>query len=126
LNFDGVKILFCHYPFIIEDGKFKCFINFDDKIDKSVFSETDADLYVFGHQHKGSDKVDSEGIRYINLSSAGTTRGNETTYSIIQIHDNSFEVIMKNVRYDRSKTIVKMDQLGVPEKEFIKRVFFGT
>lgn len=126
LDFEGVKILFCHYPFTIEDGKLKWFINFDEKIDRSVFSEKDADLYVFGHQHNGSDKVDSEGIRYINLSSAGATRGDDTTYTIIQIHDNSFEVILKNIRYDKSKVIEKIDQLEVPERDFIKRVFFGV
>lgn len=126
LDSDGVKIYFCHYPFTKKDNKFNWFIDFDKKIDRSLFSYTDADLYVFGHQHNGSDKIDSNGTRYINLSSAGATRGNETTYVIIQIQDNSFEVTMKNIIYDKSKVVDKIDQLEVPERDFIKRIFFGV
>jgi len=125
LNIEGVKIYLCHYPFTSEEGKFKWFNNFDEKIDKLAFRDVDADLYIFGHQHNGSDKVDSDGVRYVNLSSAGATRGNDTTYAIIEIHDNSFEVMLKNISYDKPKVIKKIDKIELPEKDFIKRIFFG-
>lgn len=125
LDSGGVKIYFCHYPFIKKEDRFNKFIDFDKEINSSLFSYHKADLYVFGHQHNGSDKIDGNGIRYINLSSAGATRGNETTYIIIQIQNNSFEVTMKNIIYNKSKVVDKIDQLEVPDRDFIKRIFFG-
>ncbi|MBN1969839.1 MAG: metallophosphoesterase family protein [Candidatus Delongbacteria bacterium] len=126
LDTEGVKIHLCHYPFIIENGKFKWFINFDEKIDRLRFTNTDADIYFFGHQHNGSDEIDKDGVRYVNLSSAGATKGNTSTYALVEIHDNSYDVIIKNVEYDKAKVIDRIDELMVPEKEFIKRIFFGV
>ncbi len=125
-DIEGVKMLFCHYPYNTENNTFEWFIDFDENIDRSKFNDKDADLYVFGHQHTGSDVVDDDGIRYLNLNSAGATKGSETTYAIIEIQNRAYKVTIKYVSYDRLKVIDKIDKLEVPERAFIKQIFFGV
>lgn len=125
LDVDGVKMYFCHYPFTIESGKFKGFIELDEKIDRSKFEDKEADLYFFGHQHNGSDYIDSDGIRFINLNSAGATRENETYYAIVEINSGNYKIINKAISYEKYKVIEKIDDFEVPDRDIIKRIFFG-
>lgn len=48
-----------------------------------------------------------------------------STYAIIEIHEGTYDVIMKSISYDKLKVIEKIDKLEVPERAFIKRIFFG-
>jgi predicted phosphodiesterase len=124
LEIEGVKILLCHYPYTLKNGKFNWFVSLEKKIKQSDFGYKDADLYIYGHQHNGSDKK-IDGVRFINLKSAGATKEEYTSYLIIEISDGKYEVIYKSVPYDRDEVIKKLDRYEVPERKFIKKAFFG-
>lgn len=124
LELEGVKILLCHYPYTLKNGKFNWFVGLEKEIKQSDFLNKDADLYIYGHQHDGSDKKIGD-VRFINLKSAGATKENYTSYIIIEISDGKYEVIYRTVAYDRDEVIKKLDRYEVPERRFIKKAFFG-
>lgn len=124
LNYEGIHIYMCHYPFKRVDGRFKSFLSLDSTINQLSFEGINADLYIFGHQHSGKQTVLDKKIRLVNLKSSGVTSTDTTTYTIIIINDHSYEIITKEIRYDRASMIKKFETYKVPEGAFIKKFFY--
>ena len=126
---NGYMLAFMHYalkPDSTAEKKFKGFLKDinADNVDE-VFEEAEADIIFFGHLHKVMDIICKTGKRYINPGSLGCQKDVFADYCIISIRNGAYEVEHKKVRYDKKTALDEMDNRDMPEREFIKRVFYG-
>ncbi len=126
---NGYSLAFMHYALnsdLSSEKKFTPFIkdlnhnNIDD-----VFGEDEADIIFFGHLHKVVDISGISGKRYINPGALGCQKDDNADYCIVSISNGTYEVIHRKVKYDKSRAIAELDNREVPEREFIKKTFYG-
>lgn len=130
LEVEGLNLYLCHYSFEENDTKFVGYKNLEKEMteDKAdlFFDGKEFDVFLYGHYHSFSDlQSETSGRRYINLGSAGAHHGNYTRYTIIEIDGKNFNVIHKNLKYDKNKVIKTIREKKVPGGEFIIRNFYG-
>ncbi len=125
LDIDGLKIYMCHYAFVSEEGVFKNYLGLDEVIDSSSFLDIEADLYIFGHQHLSLHNYKDKNVELINLKSSGATIDDNTSYVIIEINDGKYKTTEKILKYDKSKVIKRINSKEMPERDFVKKIFFG-
>lgn len=121
----GCRLHLCHYPYVMEKDNLIKFYPLEAQITKEMFSERNADAYIYGHHHAGNDFEDT-GVCFMNLKSAGATVTDETYYLIVELADGAFSAKMKAIPYNRNNVVNKLEKLNVPELDFIKKVFFGV
>lgn len=127
LHRGNFKIEVVHYS-ISEDNRY---INFKPNPDiedcKKMFSNTDADIVLYGHDHMGSIVYGKDKI-YINCGSLGCTSTNEgiAQGGILTI-DNEKTVFQKVfAEYDLKRVLEKIDSVKYPGYEDIKKFFYGV
>jgi putative phosphoesterase len=127
LERDGFKIAVMHYC-LNGDNKY---INYTqnptaDDCDL-MFSDVDADIIVYGHNHetivnKGKEKF------YINCGSLGCPHKFEglAKGGILSIQNGKFEYHSVSATYNLQVVADKADEINYPAKDIIKQIFYGV
>lgn len=127
LDIGNLKIAVIHYS-ISEDNRY---INFKSNPNISdcekMFSNIDADIILYGHDHMGSIVYGDDKI-YINCGSLGCTSTNEgiAQGGILNIENEkpSFQKVF--ARYDLERVLEEIDSIKYPAYEEIKNFFYGV
>jgi predicted phosphodiesterase len=128
--FKGISLSFMHYalkPDYTAGNNFKDFSkalaseNIDD-----IFSRETADIVFFGHIHRVLDICGESGRRYVCPGSLGCQKDDFADYCIVNIRSGSYTIDHRRVKYDKARAIADLDDRKVPEREFIKKAFYGV
>lgn len=124
IEIEGRKCLFVHSAF--ENGKpYNEYINVDDlNIEEmcTVFAKYHADLIFFGHSHNIFE-FDNKTI-YINPGSVGCHKESSAFFSVVDIEGNKVYTHHYQVKYSKDSLLDSLESRKIPERDFIKRVFF--
>lgn len=123
---DGKKIYIVHYP-MKEDGNFKRHIKVANlKENKEMFSDIDADIYLYGHTHKSIFNRDSNKI-YINPGALGCPgKTNNAPYGILKIDNNKVEYKQLVVEYNVETVIKDIKKIAFPGYKGVLKLFYGV
>lgn len=95
---------FCHYARRADDSDFASIINEPSPSDLDRLFGDEAEVNFYGHHHPRSDVRGAS--RYINPGALGCNSVPEARFAILTIaHDDSWEVELHAVPYDRSRLI---------------------
>lgn len=125
LELAGRKIYISHYSM---DGahRYNRFIKKPEEKDlENMFPGTEADIIIYGHDHEPNVV---KGKRwYINCGAAGCP-GPDKNVARAGLLTLGEEIAYEPVRvvYEADKTVAAIDRLGYPDKENIKKFFFGV
>ena len=123
LFIEGQKIIITHYA--RTNTKFTTIENNRTTENMlNLFSYLDADIIIFGHDHSGYIYKGNKTL--INIGTLGCTNLNvgKAKFGILTIDHNNIDIQEYLIDYDITPEIKKMDELNVPDKELIKRIFF--
>ena len=125
ITVDDKKIGFMHYPF---DRVTESFYNpkelTEDNV-KLLFRNYTNQFNFFGHSHKEQFFKDTNEFVYVNIGSAGCTKDNITSYTVLEYDGKDYTIYKKKCIYDRKKFDQKLKEINFPEKEMITKTFFG-
>jgi Predicted phosphoesterase len=127
LSIGDFKIAVVHYS-ISEDNRY---INYKPNPDiedcEKMFSNIDADIILYGHDHSGSVIYGNDKI-YINCGSLGCTNTNEgiAQGGILTINHGkpAFEKVF--AKYDLQRVLECIESIKYPAYEDIKKIFYGV
>lgn len=91
-----------------------------------LFADTPGDLVCFGHLHERRFNRAYHGRHFLNPGSAGCGHRSEAPYAIVDIAGGRFTVEERIVPYDRGALLARYDELEIPARDFIRKVFFGV
>ena len=121
-DIENLKVALMHYPrlnnrFITIENE-KTYEKFEN-----LFSEIEADIIIFGHDHYGSIVYGKK--NFINIGTLGCTNLNIgfAKAALLTIDGNTFKLEQFLLPYDVTKEINKLDELNVPDKDLIKKIF---
>jgi predicted phosphodiesterase len=84
------------------------------------------DLIVCGHHHPPMDIIGSSGVRYYNPGALGCSHDALARFAILEISDDGgYQVSSHAVSYDVDLVIDALETREVPERAFIRTIFFG-
>jgi predicted phosphodiesterase len=90
-----------------------------------LFSISHANLVLYGHSHSRSDVYSTHrGTRYLNPGSLGTSRQGLARFLIMQFSTAGFTVHWESVSYDLALVMQEMERREVPDRLFLKKIFF--
>ena len=125
LTVEGKKVLFIHYEIpndqlevSIDEQPFSPIVTPSLENMSELFSDEDADLIVFGHNHTVHMYDDKETI-YFNPGSVGLNNGAYASYGLVTINENEFSIERVKVPYDNEEFIAGFDEKQVPAKSLI-------
>jgi putative phosphoesterase len=123
---NGKRIAFTHYAMNEVDEFVDMIHNPTAKQLDEAYSYLDADVICYGHIHAASDITGQ--ARYINTGSLGCphTYTNYARAGLLTIERNRVHYQQIEVPYDKSIVIEEMERHNMPEKEFIKKIFYGV
>ena len=122
---EGKKICILHYP---KDEKktFKKSIqgpSVEQALD--LFSNYDADVFIYGHSHAKSLIV-HQGKCYLNFGSLGCPKDtNIACAGVLYIDSQGVGFDMLDIEYDVEKTIKEIKRIKYPNYEKILEIFYG-
>lgn len=130
-RFNGGRVLFTHYH--MQERKIESPISedpFSQIVDPSLdnaeqlFKGYDESLICFGHHHPQHFFCTGRTI-YLNPGALGCTPTPEAPYAIIDSKSKGFDIEIKQASYDNEAFLRAYEELQVPERNFILRVFHG-
>lgn len=127
LDRGNLKIAVVHYS-ISEDNRY---INFKPNPDitdcKKMFSNIDADIILYGHDHRSSIVYGNDKI-YINCGSLGCTSTNEgiAQGGILRIDNQKPNFQKVFAEYDLQRVLEEIDSVKYPAYQDIKKFFYGV
>jgi predicted phosphodiesterase len=89
----------------------------------SMFSESEADIVFFGHDHQPLDGVGSR--RYVNPGSLGCNLIPEARAAIAEFGGGAVHVRHLAVGYDDASVFEDLEARDVPDREQIRRLFLS-
>lgn len=95
-----------------------------EKLDQLYFG-SEYKLIAFGHHHIVHYFVSNERI-YLNPGSLGCNHESVARYGLIRINKDTLDVELKKVPYHNSDFLKSYEQLKVPDRDFIMKVFYGV
>ncbi|MCL2574221.1 MAG: metallophosphatase family protein [Defluviitaleaceae bacterium] len=126
LNILGHTIHVMHYG-IIENGRYATFAkDITPDIFDEMFKDIDADIILHGHDHKA---YTLQGHKcYINPGALGCPNKDRgiARAGMLHINENGFTFENISVKYDVKKTLEDFDNFDIPDKDFIKKIFYGV
>lgn len=124
---EGVKILVLHYSMDNNHNYVNYTSNPSLNDCNSMFSEHDADIVVYGHNHMSSFVQGNEKM-YINCGSLGCPHRyvGEAKGGIITVDEGKVEFEMVSANYDINQVIRKIDSIQYSDFELIKHIFYGV
>jgi len=92
-----------------------------------MFSNVDADVILYGHDHKPAVNRDERRV-FANFGSLGCPGkdGNVARAGIITIDNGKLAVDSVRVSYDADKVIADINRLAYPAAEEIKMLFYNV
>lgn len=123
LIIEGLSIHIEHYPKI--NGQTVNIIfenNYQAILD--IFNNPKADVLIFGHNHY--PQIIKKDKTIINIGACGCSNIHPgyTRYGLLTIDNKKLDIKTIEIKYDITDEIKKLDELNVPDKEFIKKTFF--
>ena len=90
-----------------------------------MFSEIDADIYIYGHTHTTS--INNKNNKwYINLGSLGCpVKTNIANAGILEINKNEIHYKQLKIEYNVNEVIKEIERLKFPFYEEILKIFYG-
>jgi len=126
----GHTIHVTHYG-MDENGRYTGLPTFGEISDmREVFkrenSKVNVDVILHGHNHLVY--IIHIDRWYINPGSLGCPGSDKNIAKAVILHVNENNISFENVRvaYDVTKTLADMDKFNYPEKDFIKKIFYGV
>lgn len=124
VNIDGTKTLFVHYGLTDSGNDFLGVVRNPTASDlDTLFSNQQADLLFFGHDHSPSDICGK--ARYVNPGSLGCCPQALARYTIATYQAGQVDIQHRSAAYDDRDLQKAFESRDVPEREFIYKVFFG-
>ncbi len=120
----GVRVVFAHYGL---DDSGRGFVSviphvWPEHLD-AMFGRYDADLVFYGHHHPASDLQGR--ARYVNPGSLGCHSEPLAHFVIFDCAGSTYTLHHHAVPYDDAPLFAAFEDRAVPEREFIRRIFFG-
>ena len=125
IEIEGKKIYIVHYP-SNENGIYKKHIKKPTiKQNEEMFSEIDADIYIYGHTHTTS--INNKNNKwYINSGSLGCPiKSNIANAGILEINKNEIHYEQLRIEYDVNEVIQEIERLKFPFYKGILKIFYG-
>ena len=125
IEIEGKKIYIVHYP-SNENGIYKKHIKKPTiKQNEEMFSEIDADIYIYGHTHTTS--INNKNNKwYINQGSLGCpVKTNIANAGILEINKNDIHYKQLKIEYNVNEVIQEIDRLKFPFYKGILKIFYG-
>ena len=125
-NVEGKKIYIVHYP-MNKDGSFKKHIK-EASIEEneSMFSDIDADIYLYGHTHRQIYNTRNNKI-FINPGSLGCPENTGCApYGILTIDKNGVKYEQLHAEYNVQEVIDSIIATGLPGYKEILELFYGA
>ena len=90
-----------------------------------MFSDIDADVILYGHNHEASLYQDEHSL-YVNCGSLGCSakEGNIALAGILTIDHCEAKYESLKVRYDVGKVVAEIERLAYPSSDVIRKMFF--
>lgn len=122
---EGKHIYVAHYP-MKEDGSLKKHIKVANlKENEEMFSNIDADIYLYGHTHKNVCNKSSNKI-YINPGALGCPgKTNNAPYGILEIKDNEIDYKQSVAKYNVEDVIEDIKKIAFPGYKDVLKLFYG-
>ena len=83
-----------------------------------------ADVLCYGHDHHALDVTGK--CRYLNPGAVGTGHDSCARFAIVDFAGARVSVSMQTVDYDRDAVLRDLEARDVPDRETIRRLFFGV
>lgn len=125
IEIEGKKIYIVHYP-SNENGIYKKHIKKPTiKQNEEIFSEIDADIYIYGHTHTTS--INNKNNKwYINSGSLGCPiKSNIANAGILEINKNEICYKQLKIEYNVNEVIKEIERLRFPFYKGILKIFYG-
>lgn len=125
IEIEGVRLLLQHFGLV--DGRPE-FAPPDGAPDDPaaldrLFAGERADLICYGHDHQRHDLRGR--AHYLNPGALGTGPVAEARYALLDCQDGACRVELGAVPYDDSSLLRAYEARCVPERDFIRRTFYG-
>ncbi|MDU7186432.1 metallophosphoesterase family protein, partial [Staphylococcus epidermidis] len=125
----GKKILFIHYEIEndkmsapIDEQPFAPITKDDEQAISELFKDKEADLILFGHNHR-LHMFDDKSTVYFNPGSVGLNNGSNTVYGIITVNEKGISVERVKLAYNNEEFLAGFEEKQVPAREFIFKNF---
>ncbi|EHJ06632.1 metallophosphoesterase family protein [Staphylococcus simiae] len=121
----GKKVLFIHYEITndmleapIDQVPFSPIAKDEEQAMSELFADKEADLIVFGHNHR-LHMFDDKTTIYFNPGSVGLNNGANTVYGIVTISEHGINIERVKLQYDDEEFIKGFKEKKVPATELI-------
>lgn len=119
---EGKKIYITHYP-LNPNGTYQIISSKNDI--KDLFSNIDADIFIYGHTHKSNILI-HDNKYYINPGSLGCPNKTNLAQGILlEINDNNIEFNHINIEYNVKEVINNIKETNMPFSNEILEIFYG-
>ena len=125
----GKKVLFIHYEIAndklsssIDEQPFSPIVKDDENEMTQLFADKDADLIIFGHNHR-LHMFDDKNKMYFNPGAVGLNNGPHAVYGIVTITDTDISLERVKLAYDNEEFLEGFEAKQVPAKELIFEKF---
>ena len=120
---EGRSVSFIHYRMTgITEWASPSFAEDPHELDAQFRPQTQ--VLCFGHDHHVLDVGDTH--RYLNPGAVGTGHDTHARYAIVDFVPGGVHVAMRQVSYDRDAVLHDLEDRAVPDREAIRRRFFGV
>ncbi len=130
-NVNGFNLRFIHYSIPlnqqdrhISKDPFAAIVEPNLENMENLFKEFSEDLIAFGHHHP-IHYFKNEKNTYLNPGSLGCSHSSEASYALVKIKDNDLEITLEKEAYDKSNFIASYQDLQVPDRDVLLRIFHG-
>jgi len=90
-----------------------------------LFSEVQADLILYGHEHEKVHQVVKGRAEYICLGSSACSKKQDAHYSLVTYDHETYTLEEKRVAYDFESFYAILRAVDFPEKAMIMKSFYG-
>ena len=123
-NLEGVRVTFLHYGLRESGSEFASVVKDPTADDlERMYARYGSDIVFYGHQHTASDL--SGRARYVSLAAAGCSVEPVARFVILTCAGQGCTLEQHAAPYDDADLFREFERRGVPERELIRRVFFG-
>ena len=121
---EGVRLTLLHYGLDQSLADWQPVVREPTAADlDAMFAPFDADLVYYGHHHAASDLQGR--ARYLSPGSLGCSAVPEARILVIECEAGEYRLRKGAVGYDDRPLFEAFEQRDVPEREFIRTVFFS-
>lgn len=124
--FEDVPVFFTHYHLDHSNWFQPVDYNPTSAGLEQQYAGTDYRLIAFGHHH-AVHHLNSENRMFVNPGALGCSHSCRAIarYGIVSVENGTVNVQMLEIPYDNRDFIKSYGELGVPDKDFILRIFHG-